>query len=161
MAIRVVGDCGEGTVSCVAKYVDFDSPVVPSDPTAARLVAAPVYKTAAAWGTLNVRGTEIRPDTLYGVHMECNPGAVRSAGVRVTTWKLGDSNNNGVANFTDISRVVEGFRGLFTPTLTREQTDLRSTVSDCNPDRTVNFADIGAAVDAFQGNLFPCNAPCP
>jgi len=161
MAIRVEGDCQDSDVSCVARYVDFDNPLNGTDPTTARLVVAPVYKTAAQWGTVNLRGVEIVPDTSYRVRMECNPGAVRSAGVLVRTWLFGDTNNTANVNFTDINRVVQGFQNLFSGSLLRRQVDLTG-VANCEPNVAVNFADVSMDVDAFRGTAFPCSTDlCP
>ncbi len=159
MALMVRGDCADGAVSCVGKYVDFDSPVDPGDPTVGRLIATPVFRTAAAWGTVDVRGAEILPNTVYRIHAECNPGGVQSAGVAVTTWVYGDTDGSGRTNFTDISRVVVGFQGGFSGSLTREETDLIGT--SCPPNRTINFQDITDDVNAFQANSSTCPAPCP
>jgi len=160
VALVVKGDCLLDSVSCVSRYVDFDSPVNPADPQAGRLVAGAVSKTAATWGTVMVRdGTMIRPSSTYLVMTEC--GAVRSAAVRVTTLVYGDTDGNGVANFTDIARDVDAFRGFFSPTLTLEQTDVTESSSNCRPNRVVNFSDITEIVRAFQAAVYPCAAACP
>jgi hypothetical protein len=156
VALYVEGECNLASVNCVGQYVDFDDP--PNGP-AGRLVGAAVYRTPASWGTVHVRASAIRPDTKYYVHTECSPGAVQSAGVLIETWRYGDTNANGTTNFADVSRVVDAFRGLFSPTLTLEQTDI--TGSNCSPDRIVNFGDVSDTVDAFRGTAFPCSAPCP
>jgi len=162
IAFRVAGDCTDGGVACVAKYVDFDSPVVPADPTAARLVNAAVFKTAAAWGTVNVRSLDLQPNRRYRISTECNPGAVRSASVAVQLWRWGDNNNSGTANFTDISREVDGFRNFFTADLTKEKTDIvGSDTCNSQPNRVVNFIDVSANVDAFRSLPFPCSPRCP
>jgi len=159
VALFVSGDCADGAVSCVGKYVDFDSPVDPGDPTVGRLITTPVFRTAAAWGTVDVQAGEILPNTRYHVYTECNAGSVQSAGTAVTTWIYGDTDGSGQANFSDISRTVIAFQGGFSGLLTKEQTDLIGP--SCPPDRVVNFQDVTDDVNAFQGNSSTCPAPCP
>jgi hypothetical protein len=134
------------------------------DPQTGRLVATAVFRNRSAWGTVRVRGTELLPSKKYYAYTECDFGGGNrkfSAPVAVNLWRWSDNDNNLLVNFTDIAREVDGFRGFFSGSLTRQQTDLRGTSADCNPDAAVNFADIGAAVDTFQGDPFPCSAPCP
>lgn len=164
VALIVKGDCQEAGVSCTSKYVDFDSPVNPSDPFAGRLVATSVFRSRSSWGTVKVRGTELVPGKRYRVYTECDFGGGNrktSAGVALSLWKWTDNNNDGLSNFSDISREVTGFSGVFSGSLTLENTDLRGTGSDCKPDRTVSFVDISAAVSGFQSQPFPCANPCP
>lgn len=159
MALFVKGDCFDGSVSCVGKYVDFDDPPDPQDPKVGRLIATPVYRTVTAWGTVHVRGLDIKPDTVYRVHTECDPGAVQSAATLAETSVYGDTNDNGTTNFVDITRTVQGFKGEFHFELTVQQTDL--TGSGCLPNRVVDFADITEAVRGFKDQAYPCGAPCP
>lgn len=164
-ALAIKGDCTTTSgVSCLNRYVDFDNPVNPNDPKAARLVTTAVSKTAATWGQVKLRATEIRPGVKYYVYTECSPGgggAVRSAGVPITLWPRGDTNGDGVTNFVDIGRLVSAFQALFNAGLTLEQTDLVGVSSnDCRPNRAISFLDIADDVAAFQLKPFPCSAPC-
>ena len=163
-ALAIKGDCATANVSCLSRYIDFDNPVNPNDPKAARLVTTAVSKTAGTWGTVKLRATELRPGVKYYVYTECNPGgggAVRSAGVPLTLWKAGDTDGNGVTSFGDILRIVTGFQGGFSPTLTLENVDIMGPLSnDCRPNRAVSFIDVSAGVAGFKETAFPCAAPC-
>lgn len=121
-----------------------------------------VYRTPAEWGTVAVRSEVIGPLTAYEVRADCGmtPGVTLSAPVAATTWKWGDTNNNVVVNFIDVTRVVAGFQGQFTPALIRENVDLTGT--NCLPNRTINFQDVSTCVGAFQSKPFTyCSPPCP
>ncbi len=83
-----------------------------------------------------------------------------SEAVAVTLWQWGDTNNDLTVDFTDIARAVDGFKRLFSETLTLEQTDLYG-VEECTPERDVTFADISKTVDAFKGVAYPCPDLCP
>jgi hypothetical protein len=66
----------------------------------------------------------------------------------------GDVNVSGTVNFSDVSLVLDVFRGLQT-TITFEDAD----VFPCGGDDNVNFSDVSAAIDAFRG-LPPCPDIC-
>lgn len=163
-ALAIKGDCATANVACLSRYIDFDNPVNPNDPKAARLVASAVSKTAGTWGTVKLRATELRPGVKYYIYTECNPGgggATRSSGVEVTLWRAGDTDGSGVTNFTDVSRLVTAFQGNFNAGLTLENADLTGAVSgDCRPNRSISFLDVSAGVDGFKGKAFPCAPPC-
>lgn len=121
-----------------------------------------VYRTPADWGTVAVRSNVIGPLTTYDVRTDCGPtpGVVLSMPVSGTTWRHGNTDNNAVVNFADVSRCVAGFQGEFSPTLTIENVDLTGVA--CLPNRSVNFQDISAAISAFQSVPFAyCSPPCP
>ena len=74
-------------------------------------------------------------------------------------WIWGDVNDDQVANFDDIQRMVLAFEGDF-GNATLEALDLWP----CLPDRMINFDDIQRAVLAFEGTSFDesgCLSPCP
>ena len=127
------------------------------------LGSTPFYKTASQWGTATVRGAQIRPSADYFVETECNfPGIVLSAAASARTWKWGDVDGNGIVDALDISKLVDGFKGIF-GTLTFEQVNIwGNTVSaPCTPDDTIDANDISKVVDAFKGYAFPCGITCP
>jgi len=125
---------------------------------AGTLGSTPFYKTTAQWGTAKVRGAQIRPETTYMVHAECNfpGGAVLSSAARVATWKWCDVDNNGIANALDVANLVNALKGSFGPN-TFEQVN----VWGCVPDDVINALDIAVCVDAVRGFAFPCSVTCP
>jgi hypothetical protein len=162
-----------------SKYVD----------AAGRLTSEPFFQTPALWGTVYVRGEEIVPSATYNIQTDCGaPGApiLSTPPVSAATWKWGDTNADGVTDFVDITRVVDGFRGVWhnmarpcttdaecttvTPhrkcdtgfgyciAITREDVDLYGT-GDSLPDRKIDFTDVVSCVDAFRGLAYPqdCN----
>jgi hypothetical protein len=171
---------GDPDVSCVGAYVQADGKLGPT----------PIYRTPAEWGTVHVRGVDLGPDGSYRVHADCgaaNPGAELSDPITSKTWKWGETNMDGTLDFVDITRVVDGFRGVWhnlgrpctsdtqctmvTPhkkcdtdvgfclAVTMEDVDMYGGTG-CAPDRVVDFVDITRGVDAFIGKPYPC-PPCP
>ena len=153
--------------------------------TSAVLGPTRIQLTPAQWGTgIQIRGAEIRPSTVYRIQADCGvtPGEMLSPAAEATTWLWGDVNHDAKCsagsnqgnlcnrdpecpggsclgvNFTDIGNTVEGFKGIFSDTITMEATDMLG----CVPNRNVNFTDIGAAVDAFKSIAFTvsCDVPC-
>jgi len=122
------------------------------------LGATPYYKTAAQWGTAKVRGAQIRPETTYSVHTECDfpGGPVLSSAANAKTWRWGDVDNNGSVNALDVSNLVNAFKGLYGP-FTFEQMNLYG----CVPDDVLNALDITLDVDAVRGLAYPCSVVCP
>jgi len=150
VAIRVRGSSADAAVSCVVRYVQADG----------TLGSTAVYRTPVEWGTVPVRGAEIQPSKSYRLQTDCAepPGTTLSNVVNVTLRPWGDATGTGLPiTFQDISRVVDGFRGV--AGISIEETDMVGP--NCIPQRFVNFADISATADAFRGILFPCSAPCP
>jgi len=125
---------------------------------AGTLGATPFYKTVEQWGTAKVRGPQIRAETKYMAHTECNfaGGAVQSSAASATTWRSGDVDGNGVVSSIDVAVLVAAFKGTFAP-YTFEQLN----ISGCLPDDTINALDITFAVDANRGIAFPCSVVCP
>ena len=124
-----------------------------------RMVAAPVYRTAAEWQTARVTGSQIRPSKTYRVHAECNfgGGPVQSAGVEAKTWKWGDADGSGAVNVLDVATAVNAVKTLFSIVTTFEGCN----VWNCDVDVGVNVLDIASFVDAVKGTAFPCPAVCP
>jgi hypothetical protein len=122
-----------------------------------------VYLTAAEWGTVQVRGEAIRPDSAYTVHAECDFGgpAVLSAGAEATTWLWGDTNGNFTVNVIDVANTVDRVKGVGTATL--EGTNVWDCTADSNadPDLQVNVLDIAVVVDAVKEFPYPCPETCP
>jgi hypothetical protein len=171
---------GDPNVSCVAKYVQTDG----------KLGSAAVYRTPTEWGTVHVRGSEIRSSGSYNVQADCkpsDPGDLLSSTVTAKAWKWGETNGDGTVDFVDITRVVDGFRSVWhnmgrpcttdaecTTVIPHRKCDtgvgycLAITIENvdvyggtgCTPDRVVDFVDITREVDAFMGKVYPC-PPCP
>ncbi len=125
---------------------------------AGTLGATPVYKTAAQWGTAQVRGAQVLPETTYMVHAECDfgGGAVLSSAARAATWKWGDVDNNGSVNVIDVANMVNALKGFYGP-FTFEQFNLYG----CVPDDVLNALDITVEVDAIRRLPYPCSVVCP
>jgi hypothetical protein len=125
---------------------------------AGTLGSTPFYKTTAQWGTAKARGAQIRPDTMYMVHAECNfpGGPVLSSAANATTWKWGEVNGNETLNVLDIYNLVNAVKGFLEP-YTFEQMNLWG----CAPDDVLNALDIALCVDALRGFAYPCSLVCP
>ncbi|MGB2984477.1 MAG: hypothetical protein WBE26_01230, partial [Phycisphaerae bacterium] len=128
-------------------------------------------------GLLDVSGCEIHPGATYDVQVidcTCDPSnpADYSVPLLITTSVWGDavgncsvtpcSPPNGVADFEDISSLVDKFRNL--PGAPRKA---RAAIAGDPPigipDKLVNFIDISYCVDAFRGLPYPFPGPgeCP
>ncbi len=124
------------------------------------LGSAPVYKTSAQWGTVKVRGAQIRPGTRYFAHAECDfeggGGLVLSNAGRATTWRWGDTEGDGDVEGPDIAASVNSFKGIAgAPPFERVN------LWGCTPDGIIDGLDIASAVDAFKGFAYPCSWVCP
>lgn len=116
------------------------------------------FKTSAQWGTVFVRGAQIRPDEHYLVHTECSfPSIVSSAAGEATTWRWGDVDGDGDVDGLDVSRIVDGFKNIFGGGTTFQQLNLWG----CVPDKFIDALDISLDVDAFKGRPYPCALTCP
>lgn len=120
----------------------------------------PEYRTAAGWGTVRVRGAEIRPGAAYRVHALCAfvPGSPTESGAKnVTMWRWGDVDGDADIDALDIVRLVDAFKGIYPPGALKDAVDLWR----CIPDDGIDALDITLDVDAFRGLSFPCAASCP
>jgi len=117
------------------------------------LVGAPVSQLPVDWGTVNVPGPEIVPDSEYVVVAEC--GIYTSDPGSDITWLYGDHNNDGVIDFIDIELAVDAFLGVFPMPVPKFD------IAPCPADGVTDFRDIAATVDGFLGELYPCEPPCP
>lgn len=116
------------------------------------------FKTAAQWGSVYVRGPQIRPGERYLVHAECGfPSTISSAAGEATTWRWGDVDGDGDVDGLDVSRIVDGFKGIFGGGATFQHLNLWG----CTPDKFLDGLDISLDVDAFKGFQFPCSMTCP
>lgn len=178
MAFYVVGV--DPLVTCVEGYVQVNG----------TLGADPVYETPEQWGKVHLRGANLRSGNTYSVRADCQPwapGSVLSTAVTGALWRWGDTNADGLVDFVDITRLVDGFRGVWynlgrpcssdaecTMVLPHKKCDLGSGYclaitlenvdiygsTGCTPDRQTDFTDITRGVDAFVGRAYPC-PPCP
>jgi hypothetical protein len=164
VALLVTGDCDDPATSCVSAYVQ--SPILDEElgTFTWELGPSPVYKRTdqprpTGWGTVHVQGKEIRPESRYAVHAMCNfaGGVTQSAAGRATTWMWADADHNSTLNILDVATIVDAFKGLFSPTVTFEATNLW----DCDVDALINILDVAAGVDAFRGFGYACDAVCP
>jgi hypothetical protein len=126
----------------------------------------PFYKTSAEWATFDVRGAQIRPDSQYFVHAECDLGSgatVLSAPGNATTWHWGDVDGDGDADGIDVTGLVNTFRH-YAGSPAYEAANLWGKgATPCIPDNSgdVDAIDIAIGVDAFRGLAFPCAVTCP
>lgn len=149
VALLVTGDATNPSVSCLSAYVQSDATLGP----------APVFQTSDEWGVgaLQVAGSEIVPDTEYGVQADHgSPGAPLLSGAStLTTWRWGDANNDGIVDLSDILCVLDGFEGRFV-NCSRYAVDLLPN----QPEFLIDLSDILAMLDAFQGAPYPGPLPC-
>lgn len=170
-------------VSCVSSYVQVNG----------TLGANPYFQAPQDWGAVHVRGEKLWSEMTYNVQADCsppaNPGTNLSSPVSATLRMWGDVNLDYWVDFTDITLVVDGLRGLFhaadRPCTTdancfnvaasyHQECDtseglcIRITLQDvdingegCTPDAVVDFLDILWCVDAFRGIPYPCPVSCP
>lgn len=150
----------------------------------ATLGAVPVFLTPTEWGVVNVYAAGLRPSTRYEIRTDCAvaDGPNLSVGVGTVTWLWGDVDHSATCNaglkaglpcnrssdcpdgeclgvsFADVYATVMGYKGLFSPTITTEATDLYG--ADCVPNRDVNFIDISKTVDAYKSIALSCAPPC-
>lgn len=146
VALLLNGDAEDPGVTCLSLYVQADG----------TLDSTPVFQTPAQWDTVFVSGAEILPSTTYEIRTE--RGGLLSPQVAATTWKWGDTDDNGVVNLADAFAIVLAFQGNLGQ-IALETAD----VEPCIPNGVVNLADVQAAVLRFQGNdiaVIGCNAPC-
>jgi hypothetical protein len=136
-------------VSCLPQYVDENG----------FLVAAPVFRTSAEWGTIFVGDREILPTTTYDVSAEVAGPQVVGEG-STTTWLWGDANNVDGAELFDILCVQDGFSSIFN-TCTLEGDDIRAGI----PDRAIDVDDLIAVLDGVAllpySDADPCSGPAP
>ncbi|MBI4141977.1 DUF4215 domain-containing protein [Candidatus Woesearchaeota archaeon] len=125
----------------------------------AQLQCTPHFTDRSTTEELNVFGAEIVPSSLYEVQetaQECGtekPECFTSP-VQIKTSKWGDIDNSGSVTFTDISKLVDKFKG-YTTAPKMAQAD----VSPNTPNQDVSFVDISAVVDAYKGLAYPYAGP--
>lgn len=90
VAIRLSGHPSEPTVACMTRYASSAAL------TFGKLRATPVFRSPDFWGTVLLRGAEIRPETEYQVYSVCGDlnSSVLSAPVDVLTFVGGDTNDD-------------------------------------------------------------------
>jgi hypothetical protein len=148
VALLVIGDAEDLSLSCVSAYVQADG----------TLSATPTYLTPAEWGTVFVGDSEIVPGTTYIVQTDCRfqGSGFLSAVARATTWVWGDVNHDGAVYFDDITLVLDGAQGIFHEGTSLENMDL----APCVPDGVIDSQDIASIQAAYGGAGFPCPVPC-
>jgi len=158
IALRIVSP----DIPCFSRYIDFD--VVVSGYQVGKLVAAPVYRTAAAWGAVHVTGADIAPYTRYEIayHALGQP-AITIGTSRTPRWGdvVGSYSNfewqppNGIVNIIDASAIINAMNGVpNSPQFYR--IDMLGQNMGCTPDKLADMNDVNAAIDAFTGDPFPC-----
>ncbi len=137
---------------CVSLYVDASG----------LLVAAPVFQSSAAWGTVFVGDEEIQPTTTYDVYADVRDSGDPenlSTAVQATTWAWGDGDNADGVTITDIVCALDGFRDVFN-VCTLHGVDLLGAVEQFVPDRNIDIVDIVGFLDAFAGDPYADGDPC-
>ncbi len=149
VALRVEGDGGNSDVSCVDQFVQADG----------SLGAAPFFQTPAEWGTVHVHGEAIQPSTTYSVRADCSqasPGQLVSGSTSATTWRWGDTNDDGMVAITDLTNAIDASSGVLPIGTLLDAVD----VAPCVPDGLVTQEDVDAVLAALGLQPFPCAAPC-
>lgn len=150
VALLVTGDPNDPFVSCLSKYVQANG----------TLGDTPVFQTPAQWGTVFVRGLEIRPRRTYTVCTSCPSGF--SAKSTARTWRYGDGNNNNTITLDDILCVLNGFGGSFgTPPTFCTIYSVDNAGPGCIPNLLINLDDILGVLGAFGGQLDGSPVLCP
>ncbi|MGB0716620.1 MAG: hypothetical protein ACPGXK_12115 [Phycisphaerae bacterium] len=141
---------------CVSRYVDIDDDPAAAAQGVGRLVDTPVYRLPEEWGTLIVRGEEIRPDTEYGLNIELEGAGVAAQSVPVRTDLFGDADQSGIVNLGDVQIVVQAFQGGYNGSI--GLVDL----APCSPDVAATLEDALWAVLGFRNEPFDivCASPC-
>jgi len=156
VALLVRGDPEDSRVACVSRYVRADGTL---SPTAH-------FATPGDWCKVNVRGPEILPGYSYRVFEDRGTigHPLLTNETPVTTWRRGDTDYDGLVDFVDISRVVEGFLGVYGANLSLEMVDqVPDDETTCPPDGYASFKDISETVNAFlqAPPSAVCPTPCP
>lgn len=151
VALLVTGDPDDANVACVSKYVAADG----------SLITSPVFRLPSEWGSVAVRGVELRPETTYRVRSDCgSPGQPDwSFAASATTGLWCDIDGNQHVNGIDIQLMVKAFQHDYSQ-VSLEKAD----VHPCLPDGVVNGNDIQRGIQAFQRMPFEvmnCAQPCP
>jgi len=132
----------------------------------ASLQCEPYFADWTGTGLLHVFSAGIVPSSDFAVQMvsDCCPALTEEAcysEVLVgSTGQWGDVvlpfGGGSQPNFTDVSAIVDKFRGVATAVITA-RADLAPNV----PDTVANFTDISIDVDAFRGFAYPFGGPQP
>ena len=163
-ALRITPQCALG----VAKYVGAPSGV-PNIAMAVDNPADAARLTPVDWGgTVYVTGFDIAPEVNYVVEADCGlpDSPILTPAVAATTHRWGDvidrnapdaqTEPDGVVDFTDISALVDGFKGAAS-SLPLYRLDLFG----CMPNQIIDFIDISGGVDAFRGHSYEGSSLCP
>jgi len=126
--------------------------------------AAPLNAQVWPGTVIYLSGAPIVPNATYKLYMCDAAGNVCSAPGTFSTGIWGNVvPAHTVANFLDVSEVVNKFRFFVLPIMPRA--DLTGTGNPGFPNipnQVANFADVSAAVDAFRGFPYPFTVPaCP
>jgi len=127
-----------------------------------RLGPEAFYKLSSEWGTVRVRGPEIRPASTYRVRTQADgpAGLVRSAAATVTTRVWGDVDGNGSVSGLDVTWTVNAFRHLVGPSFEAANVwGHGSTPCTPNDPGDIDALDIVLVVDAFKGFPYACAIP--
>jgi hypothetical protein len=137
---------------------------------AAKLQCDPYY--ASNWnelGPIHIYGSEIVPSSEYWLQdvpeVTGKPGILRV--FKTARWAdvvlpFSPPSMTVQPDFADISAIVDGFRGVETPTtFGKPSVQLQPNVPDV--DNAINFVDISECVDAFRSFAYPWPGPvsCP
>lgn len=117
----------------------------------------PIFFSAEQWGPVVVTSESIVPESTYVFSADLT--TAEGEPTATDTWKWGDLDNNGFANFSDILLLVQAFQGNF-----ENVTIWAADLAPCEPNGLANFEDILLDVQAFQGQTYAdtgCPLPCP
>jgi hypothetical protein len=148
VAVLVEGPSADPDVSCVSAYVQADG----------TLDLEPFFQTPIEWGSIEVRGVEIRPASTYEVRIDSGtPGnPVLSGPVSAQTRVFGEVDGSIGVDVDDLLCVLDGFAGTFL-----DCPLVACDLGPCAADRQITLDDILQACDAIAGESFACPSPCP
>ncbi len=183
-----VEECGiyvkgvESDVECVEGWV-FEDGRVFDDPITFQAPGP------GGWGTTHVNGLGLMASRTYEFRADCdpsNPGTSLSEPASATLWRWADVDNDTSVSILDVTRILDGFRGVYytlpcesdadcqSPTpvpphyhcdldihkclwITIENVDIIGAGYDqCGPEGVASILDVTVCLDAFRGFPDPC-----
>jgi hypothetical protein len=145
----------------------------------------------AGWGMVHVHGAQLVAGRTYEFRADCNPdapGTNQSPPASATLWRWADVDDTGVVDILDVTRILDGFRGLFHTLPCQSDADCSSVLPhytcdlsvhrclwitlqnvdivgagyhQCSPEKLISITDATVCLDAFRGARDHCRVSCP
>jgi hypothetical protein len=140
-----------------------------------QLTTMPVFRTPDQWGTVQVRGANVVPDTDYEVREICGSHTTPAGTAKTSIWGdvVGPFMSGGWTNpdgqvdiITDVTAILDKFRNVpSAPAVYRvDLVGTNDTGVDCRPDGRIDIIDVTVDLDAFRGISYQtstrCSGPC-